>query len=107
MAVTRSRSVERASVRQIERRRTGWRLQELFAILAASALVAGGLFLVHRGKAAPLPEVDAGLAAKRLLNLNQLSAREDLIPALAPIFPKLRDRDNAARAIYYISGSLP
>ena len=56
---------------------------------------------------APLAEIDAGLASKRLLNLNDLSAREELLPALVPLFPNSRERDNAARQIYYLSGSLP
>ena len=107
MAVTRSRSVERTAVRQVARRRAAWRLRELFALLAAGVLVSGGLYLVHRAKAAPLAEIEAGLASRRLLNLNDLSAREDLLPALAPLFPKSSDRDNAARQIYYLSGSLP
>ena len=48
----------------------------------------------------------AGLAAKRLLNLNELGAREELLPALTPFFPKSRERDAAARDIYYLTGSL-
>jgi cell division protein FtsI/penicillin-binding protein 2/cell division protein FtsW (lipid II flippase) len=107
MAVTRSRSVERATVRQMSRRRAGWRVRELLALLAAGALVGVGLWLVHAAKSAPLAEVDAGLASKKLLNLNDLSAREDLLPALAPLLPKQRDRDDAAKQIYYLSGSLP
>jgi cell division protein FtsI/penicillin-binding protein 2/cell division protein FtsW (lipid II flippase) len=107
MAVTRSRSFERASVRQIARKRQTWRLQELAGLVAAGALVAGGLYLVHKQKSAPLAEVEAGLSSKKLLNLNDLSTREDLMPALAPLFPKVRDRENAAKAIYYLSGSLP
>jgi cell division protein FtsW (lipid II flippase) len=106
MAVTRSRSVEQAASHSISRRRAGWRAKELFALAAASALVAGGLFLVHKYKSAPFAEIEAGLAAKRLLNLNGLSAREELLPALVPLFPKQRDRDNAARQIYYLSGTL-
>jgi cell division protein FtsW (lipid II flippase) len=107
MAVTRSRSFERASVKQVARRRQTWRLQELVGLVAAGALVAGGLYLVHKQKSAPLAEVEAGLSSKKLLNLNDLSTREDLTPALAPLFPKVRDRENAAKAIYYLSGSLP
>src|SRR5437660_1250803 len=107
MAVTRSRSAERATVQRVAVRRGSWRVRELFAMLAAMALVAGGLFVVHRAKSAGLPEIDAGLQSKRLLNLNDLRAREDLLPALAPIFAKQRDRDEAARRIYYLSGTLP
>ena len=65
-----------------------------------------GLYQVHQAKTQGLADVDAGLAAKRLLNLNDLGAREDLLPALSPLFPKLRERDTAAREIYYLTGSL-
>ncbi|MBS1856523.1 MAG: FtsW/RodA/SpoVE family cell cycle protein [Acidobacteria bacterium] len=105
--MTRSRSVERAAVRQVAARRGGWRATELIGLLVAGALVGGGLFLEHREKAAPLAEIEAGLTAKRLLNLNGLSAREDLLPALAPLFPSPRDRDAAVKEIYYLSGTLP
>ncbi len=75
--------------------------------MVASLLVAAGLFQVHRAKSQGLPEIEAGLSAKRLLNLNGLGGREELIPALAPFFPKIRERDVAAREIYYLTGSLP
>src|SRR5438874_2022296 len=104
MAVTRSRSSERAAVQRVAIRRAGWRTRELLAMLAASVLVGGGLYVVHRAKAASLPEVEAGLISKRLLNLNDLHAREDVLPALAPLFSKQRERDEAARQIYYLSG---
>ena len=74
--------------------------------VVASLLVAAGLFQVHRAKSQGLDEVEAGLSAKRLLNLNELGAREELIPALTPFFPKSRERDAAARDIYYLTGSL-
>src|SRR6266702_364692 len=106
MAVTRSRSAERA-VERVAMRRAGWRTRELVAMLASAALVAGGLYVVHKAKAVSLPEVEAGLASKRLLNLNGLGTREDLLPALAPLFPKQHDRDEAARQIYYLNGTLP
>src|SRR3954471_9552619 len=97
MAVTRSRSVERASVRQITRKRQAWRVRELFGLLVCGALVAAGLYQVHKEKSAPLADIEASLASKKLLNLNELSTREELLPALAPLFPKVRDRDNAAK----------
>ncbi len=75
-------------------------------LVVASLLVAAGLFQVHRAKSQGLGEVEAGLSAKRLLNLNELGAREELIPALTPFFPKSRERDAAARDIYYLTGSL-
>src|SRR5690349_2923295 len=107
MAVTRSRSVERAAVRRVSMGGGGWRMQELLATAVAALLVAGGLLLVYRAKSAGLAEIDAGLAARRLLNLNDLRAREDLLPALAPLFARQRDREQAAQQIYYLSGSLP
>jgi cell division protein FtsW (lipid II flippase) len=107
MAVTRSRIEDRFAVRSAARQRAGWRTRELLLTLAAAAIVAAGLNQVHRAKSQGLPEIDQGLAAKRLLNLNELSAREDLLPALAPFFPKLRERDTAAREIYYLSGTAP
>ncbi len=74
--------------------------------MVASLLVAGGLYQVHQAKSEGLADIEAGLTAKRLLNLNELGAREELIPALTPFFPKIRERDAAARDIYYLTGSL-
>ena len=106
MPVTRSRSVERAATREISARRAAWRSREFLLLVVASLLVAAGLYQVHQAKSQGLPEVEAGLTAKRLLNLNELGAREELFPALAPFFPKTRERDAAARDIYYLTGSL-
>ncbi|HTS61182.1 MAG TPA: FtsW/RodA/SpoVE family cell cycle protein [Candidatus Acidoferrales bacterium] len=105
MAVTRSRTQDRAEVR-FAAARPAWRTRELLLTLLAALLVAAGLFQVHRAKAGGLPEVDHALAAKRLLNLNELNTREELLPALTPYFPRLREREEAARGIYYLSGGL-
>jgi cell division protein FtsW (lipid II flippase) len=105
MAVTRSRSVER-SMAVDPRRRAAWRSREFLFTLAASLLVAAGLYQVHQAKSQGLADIDAGLAARRLLNLNDLGGREELLPALTPFFPKSRERDVAAREIYYLTGSL-
>jgi len=105
MAVTRSRAQDRTEVRLATAPRS-WRTRELLLMLAAALLVGGGLFQVHRAKAGGLPEIGHALAAKRLLNLNELNTREDLLPALTPYFPKLRDRQETARAIYYLGGGL-
>src|ERR1035437_7927553 len=107
MAVTRSRSVERAAARDVPGQRAAWRAREFLLTVVASLVVAAGLYQVHKAKSAGLPEIEAGLSAKRLLNLNTLGAREELIPALAPFFPNGRERDVAAREIYYLTGSLP
>ena len=107
MAVTRSGSVERAASRDLPGQRGAWRGREFVFTVVASLLVAAGLFQVHKAKSEGLGEVEAGLTAKRLLNLNELGAREELIPALTPFFPNSRERDAAARDIYYLTGSLP
>src|ERR1035438_263476 len=106
MAVTHSRSVERATADDLRRRRSGWRGREFLLTVVASLLVFAGLYQVHQAKSEGLAEVDAGLSAKRLLNLNELSGREELIPALTPLFPNSRERDVAAREIYYLTGTL-
>jgi cell division protein FtsW (lipid II flippase) len=82
MAVTRSKAVERAEIRRLPSQRTGWRLHELAWMLAAGLAVVVGLSLVYRAKSADLTEIAQGLASKKLLNLNELTAREDLLPAL-------------------------
>jgi cell division protein FtsW (lipid II flippase) len=105
MAVTRSRASERAVTPAIPGRRAGWRLQELLWTLAAALLVGGGIYLVYQAKARPFAEVEQGLASKRLLNLNSLGAREDLLPALS-FLPDQHQREETARRIYFLSGGL-
>ena len=100
MAVTRSRAAERTTVQRAALVRSRWRMRELVWTLAAGLLVAAGLFLVYRAKTRDFP------AASRLLNLNGLSTREDLLPVLNMV-PDSRQRQEAARRIYYLSGGLP
>src|ERR1019366_9503865 len=102
MAVTRSTAAGRPQTRRAGQR---WRARELLGLLLAGALVALGLHLVYQAKAPGLAEAAQGLAAKRLLNLNDLSAREDLLPALGTI-ADAHARTEAARQIYYASGGL-
>ncbi|MEO8368531.1 MAG: FtsW/RodA/SpoVE family cell cycle protein [Candidatus Solibacter sp.] len=106
MAVTHSRSTERLVARESTGPRAAWRGREFMLLAAATLLVALGLNQVHKAKSEGLAEVDAGLTAKRLLNLNALGGREELLPALTPYFPKTRERDVAAREIYYLNGTL-
>src|SRR5947208_7592177 len=106
MAVTRSRAAERPAVRRGPRPRVVWRSYELLWLLAASTLVLVGLFLVYKAKSAPLAEVDQQLTGKKLLNLNRLGSREELLPMLA-IIQSQRDREEAARKIYYLTGDMP
>src|SRR3954451_23906573 len=106
MAVTRSRSAERPAVRRGGGGpRAPWRWAELGWLAAASVVVLTGLVLVYGANNAALAEVDAGLASKRLLNLNGLGAREELLPALS-IIPNQRERETTAQKIYYLSGTL-
>src|SRR5438552_1011393 len=105
MPVTRSTSQDRPQLHRAVGARP-WRTTDLGLSVVASLLVAAGLFQVHRVKAQPLPEIERSLAAKRILNLNQLGTREELLPVLTPLFPKMKDRDSTARGIYYLGGGL-
>src|ERR1035437_9050063 len=102
MAVTRSTAAGRPQARRV---RPAWRGWELLGLLAAGLLVFLGLRLAYQAKSQSMAEVEQGLAAKRLLNLNGLSAREDLMPALG-LIADARARQEAARQIYYASGGL-
>jgi len=102
MAVTRSTAADRP---RMGRAPKAWRRNELLGTLAAGLVVAFGLHLVYQAKSAGLAEIEQGLAAKQLLNLNGLTAREDLLPALTAI-ADTHAREEAARQIYYISGGL-
>jgi cell division protein FtsW (lipid II flippase) len=104
MAVTHSRASQRLEVKRAARERS-WRRQELLWTLGALVFVAAGLFLVYRAKTRDFADIEKGLQARTLTNLNSLSAREDLLPALSPI-PDSGARNEIARKIYYISGSL-
>ena len=105
MAVTKSRAADRAEVRRGPGRSGGWRLAELGWTAAAALLVGAGLYLVYQAKAPILTQAGQGLTSKTLLNLNDLGAREDLLPALR-IIPDSRQRQEIARKIYYTSGGL-
>ena len=98
MAVTRSKATERAIVAPAGIR--AWRITEFIWLLAASAFVGFGLYLVYQSRQPALTATPAPL------NLNTLSAREDLLPALTPIVPDTALRNFAAQKIYYASGSL-
>lgn len=106
MAVTRSRATERTQASRSARRTIVWRRTEALWMLAASLVLVFGFFLVYRAKTRSFAEVDTGLAAKHLLNLNDLTAREDLLPFLGT-FTEPAVRQFVARRIYDASGSLP
>src|ERR1039457_1097319 len=103
MAVTRSTAAERPRISHA--RKTGWRRDELIGLAAATLILAFGLFQVYRAKSADLAGIDHGLASKQLLDLNALTAREELLPALSSIADP-HARDEAARQIYYVAGGL-
>ncbi|HTQ55680.1 MAG TPA: FtsW/RodA/SpoVE family cell cycle protein [Bryobacteraceae bacterium] len=106
MAVTRSRAAERTETTRHKRGAIAWRRDEAFWLLAATLILAFGFILVYRAKARGFAEIDSGLANKQLLNLNDLSAREDVLPFLQ-IFTEPAERQYVARRIYDASGSLP
>ncbi|HEY1335891.1 MAG TPA: FtsW/RodA/SpoVE family cell cycle protein, partial [Bryobacteraceae bacterium] len=105
MAVTRSRAAERVELRRAPGRRPSWRTRELVLTVTAALAVGAGLYFVYQTKTQTLTDAEQGLANKKLINLNELGAREDLLPALS-VIPDQRQRVEAARQIYYLSGQL-
>ena len=111
MAVTRSRATERAPASHGGRLPNLWssivcRRREAIWMLAGSLTLLLGFFLVYRAKTRSFAEIETGLANKQLLNLNDLTAREDLLPYLG-IFTEPAERQFVARRIYDASGALP
>ncbi|MGA2119398.1 MAG: FtsW/RodA/SpoVE family cell cycle protein [Bryobacteraceae bacterium] len=104
MAITRSTAADRTQLRRSPPT-PRWRVREFAWTLAASALVAAGLYLVWNAKTTGMASIDQDLAAHRIANLNGLSAREDLLPALG-IVADGRLRAELARKIYDASGDL-
>src|SRR5690242_5687916 len=98
MAVTRSTRAERTELRRVPGGRAAWRVRELIWTVGAAVLIAAGLSLVYRAKTQDFAEIEQGLASKKLLNLNALGAREELLPALS-VVPGQRAREEAARRI--------
>ncbi|MGA2131657.1 MAG: FtsW/RodA/SpoVE family cell cycle protein [Bryobacteraceae bacterium] len=106
MAVTRSRSVERTETSRRVRPAIAWRRDEAIWLLAGSLALLFGFCLVYQAKARSFADIDAGLKNKQLLNLNDLSAREDVLPFLQ-IFTEPAERQYVARRIYDAAGVLP
>ncbi len=90
MAVTRSTAAERRT--QAPTRAVA-RTSELLALIAASLILAFGLYLVHAAKT-------ANLADAKTINLNALERREQLIPALTTVAPVPRERAALATRIF-------
>ncbi len=106
MAVTRSRVEERAAARELRSSARAWPVSEFLWLAAASILIGGGLYLVYQAKSQAFGEIEKSLAAKQLLNLNQLGSREDMLPFLT-IISDPGERQFVARRIYYAAGNLP
>ena len=106
MAVTRSRVEERVVARRVRLGARAWPLSEFAWLAAASVLILCGLYLVYRAKSQDFGEIEKGLAAKQLVDLNALTSREDLLPVLNIIADR-GERELVARRIYDASGSLP
>lgn len=104
MAVTRSRAGERATIQHLAAPAPPWRFPELAWMLAGMIFIAAGLYLVYRAKTYDFPDIEKALGAKRLIDLNRLGTREDLLPVLAVVSDAPR-REEAARRIYDLSGN--
>jgi len=105
MPVTRSSAASRPATGRGAFRRPAWRSRELLWMLAAGLFVAAALWLVWRAKTAGFPAAEQALAAKQIVSLNALSAREDLLPVLT-IYPDPAVREFVARKIYNVGGGL-
>jgi cell division protein FtsW (lipid II flippase) len=103
MPITRSSAASRPNAGPL--RRPLWRVRELVWMIAAGLAVAGALWTVWGAKTAGFADAEQALAGKRIVNLNALTAREDLLPVLT-LFPDPAEREFAARKIYDISGGL-
>ncbi|MDQ6700202.1 MAG: FtsW/RodA/SpoVE family cell cycle protein, partial [Acidobacteriota bacterium] len=72
---------------------------ELIMLIAASVAIAMGLALVYAAKTNTFHNFDKQVQDRQVLNINRLSAYQQLLPFLT-IFPKADDRDFIARSIY-------
>jgi cell division protein FtsW (lipid II flippase) len=103
MAVTRSTATERVQSRRV----IVWRRRgEALWLLAGSLVLLVGFVLVYQAKSRTFAQIESGLAGKQLLNLNDLGAREELLPFLG-IIAEPAQRQFVARRIYDASGGLP
>src|SRR5579862_2738610 len=106
MAVTRSRGAERVEAAQRRAPAFAWRRSEAIWMVAASVLLVFGFLLVYLAKSISFTGIEAGLGNKQLIDINDLSAREDLLPFLG-IFTEPAERQFVARRIYDAAGTLP
>src|SRR5437867_4450466 len=106
MAVTRSTAAERVQTRYRPLGTRTWPIGESLWLMAVSIVIAVGLYLVFEAKSRPFGKIEEGLASGQLLNLNDLSSREELLPFLN-IVSDPTERQFVARTIYNAAGNLP
>ena len=101
MGITRSTAAGRAPLRAhyFHPGEAGNRRLETVLLAAVSSVVILGLILVYGSKAAGLAQSAREIAGNQALNLNRLSASEDLLPYLG-IFRNPEDRSFVAKRIY-------
>src|SRR5579871_4623949 len=111
MAVTRSRAAERVPTSRsglsfTPWRAATWRRRETMALAVVSLILLAGFFFLYRAKTRSFADIDAGLSAKALLDLNDLANREQILPYLS-VFTEPAERQFVARRIYDAAGNLP
>ena len=85
--------------------RVGWR--EFLWLACSSLFVAAGLLMVYSAKTQSFPQLSAALARRDLLDLNQVSKPEQLIPFLQ-VFQDDARREEAANKIFeYLASHRP
>jgi cell division protein FtsW (lipid II flippase) len=98
MPIIRSTAAERAAS-AVAARRLAARNLELVALVAASLVSCLGLLLVYQAKAAGLAGVGEALAARRVVDLNDVSRAEDLLSVLESVLPDASERRFVAERI--------
>jgi cell division protein FtsW (lipid II flippase) len=86
-------------------RRIGWR--EFVWLVLSSVMVATGLLMVYSAKTQSFPEMSAALARGELIDLNQVSKAEQLLPFLQ-VFQDEAERESVANKMFdYVSMHRP
>jgi cell division protein FtsW (lipid II flippase) len=101
MAITRISTIDRARLRNRYRLSVGPgnRSLESYLLVAASAVIAAGLFLAFQARALQLSEELKSASLGQPLDLNQVKSANELLPFLG-ILPVPGDRAFAAQRIY-------
>src|SRR5205807_624501 len=97
---------ERTVIRRDARApRPEWRGSEFMFTSLAALLVAIGLLMAYYSKSQTLTQAEQALAAKKLIDLNTVASRDELLPALN-VISDLRTRQEAADKIFARAGKL-